>query len=707
MRQRFSIKRKFKITILIVFAFVAIFSMVFSYYSTSNGPLQMMNHVGNTLTSAGQGSSVVGNEALYQMVFEENGLPLHSLLGTYGTEWSVKVINNATGSSMVEYSSNTTISFWVPNGTYRYYVQNFTLYGYRVVPESGIINMIGKNYLSLITFNFDYYTLLFKEKNLPSSGSVNTEWYVKVSNSTGFSLTQYSQNSTVSFVLPAGTYSYNLGDITDFSTTNESGTVDLTSSQTVYENFTNSIPASSSTSGYIVFEEKGLPYNTTWSVILTNQSKGSSGTTYSTSYRDLIIHVYGSETFYSVEIDGQYFANPDNGVLTVDSNVVVQNISFESQYHYVNVSESGLPSGMKWSIALRNSYDISTVSSGNGSISFFVPNGTYEYRVINDVGFHPQNNIGVIYVNGTNFSNLTISFVDSYYSVSFNETNLPLSLLPAGTEWSVSALFISSAYYNSSSSSNIGFSLPNGTYEFTVYTVDHYIPTPSKGIILVNGSSVLITVSFTIYKYPVSFASSGLPFGDQWFINITSSTGAAYSINGTATTLSISLVNGTYSYNVQSENKTSTPVVSSGIFTVNGNVVNESVSFVRVYYTVTIHESGLPVTNGTTERWEILVDGSYYNMTNQNLTLQFTNGTYSYTVFNTASYNTTTPSGTFTVHGSSMVVNVKYAPVQHITKVSPHKPVTVPISGVILYILIGIGAVGLIVLFAVYTKGRR
>lgn len=697
---------KLSSVLLALLIFLAVVTLVFSYFSIGSGSLSQVKGLNDMEGNVGA-SSVSGHEQLYQMVFQETGLPAHSLNGTYGTEWGVKIVNNATGCSLTEYSFNSTVYFWVTNGTYRYYVLNITLYGYSVVPSSGYIKMIGKNYLSLVAFRYDYNTLLFKEKNLPTVDSINTEWYVRVTNSTGASLTQYSQNTTISFSLPAGSYSYSVGSITDFSASNATGSVTLTSCKIINESFTSAIPATSSTSAYIVFEEKGLPYNTTWAVILTNSSNTPSASIKSTSYRDLIVPVSGTEVFYSVEIVGQYFATPDNGVIPVSSGVTVQNITFLPEYHYVNISESGLPSGMKWSVALRNSYGISLFSSGAGTLSLYVPNGTYEYRVIDDGAYHPQNSIGIIYVNGTNFSNLTISFVDTNYSISFSEINLPLSSLPVGTEWSISLLFINSVYFNESPTGSIGFNLPNGTYKFTVYVVDHYIPTPSTGTIYVNGSSVSVSVSFTIYKFPVTFQSTGLPYGDTWYVNITSASGTKYYVNGTAASLSISLVNGTYSYDVQSLNKTSSPTVYSGLFTVNGSPVSLSVSFQKVYYTVLIQETGLPVTNRTTEKWEILVDGSYYNLTTQNLTLQLTNGTYDYTVFNVANFNTTTPTGTFTVHGTSLVVSVKYAPVQIITHVPPPKKVTIAISGVILYILIGIGAVGLIVLFAVYTKGRR
>ena len=137
------------------------------------------------------------------------------------------------------------------------------------------------------------------------------------------------------------------------------------------------------------------------------------------------------------------------------------------------------------------------VQSGN---SFFIVNATVfnlstELKAGNGpVGetYDPLSNsiyVANFWSGSITIMNLTkIVPVIMSYLVFFNESGLP-----SGTSWSITLNGTS----ESSTSSTITFSLPNGTYSYTVSSVSGYSVSSSSGSISVNGASVSKTVSFT------------------------------------------------------------------------------------------------------------------------------------------------------------------------------------------------------------------
>jgi len=72
-------------------------------------------------------------------------------------------------------------------------------------------------------------------------------------------------------------------------------------------------------------------------------------------------------------------------------------------------------------------------------------------------------------------------------SVIFKETGLP-----ANTTWNVT---FNGSTKNSNSSAII-FISPNGSYNFTVGILNNYVPDPSCGNLIVNGSNVVVNITF-------------------------------------------------------------------------------------------------------------------------------------------------------------------------------------------------------------------
>ncbi|MHB8360659.1 MAG: hypothetical protein ACYDDC_02520, partial [Thermoplasmataceae archaeon] len=103
--------------------------------------------------------------------------------------------------------------------------------------------------------------------------------------------------------------------------------------------------------------------------------------------------------------------------------------------------------------------------------------------------------------------------------------------------------------------------------------VSGYTSSPSSGSVTVNGASSGVSIAFTQDKYPVTFTESGLASGTSWSVTFNGQT-----TTSTSTTISFSVVDGTYSYTIGAvSGYTSSP--SSGSVTVNGASQGVSIAF--------------------------------------------------------------------------------------------------------------------------------
>ena len=197
------------------------------------------------------------------------------------------------------------------------------------------------------------------------------------------------------------------------------------------------------------------------------------------------------------------------------------------------------------------------------------------------------------------------------------------------------------------------------------------LTTFGQGIGVGSGGAIIITTTkwmdlrtyvssmptYTIqlrHTYTVTFTESGLPSGTKWFANITGQP----SENSTTSTIAYSLYNGTYDYTISSISNEYGPSPSSSSFTVNGANITITVTFVK-FYSVTFTESGLP----SSAKWYANVTAqASKNSTTSTIAYSLIKGTYSYTVqyWNT-SYFVNPSSGTFTINGANVQVNVTFS----------------------------------------------
>ncbi|QRF76155.1 hypothetical protein Thermo_01672 [Thermoplasmatales archaeon] len=240
-------------------------------------------------------------------------------------------------------------------------------------------------------------------------------------------------------------------------------------------------------------------------------------------------------------------------------------------------------------------------------------------------------------------------------TVTFTESDLP-----SGTEW---YLNLSNGQSFSSATSTISFNETNGTYPYTIATINKEYSAPGSSF-TVNGAPVSKSVKFLKVTYSVTFTESGLPSGTLWYVNVTSSTGVFHE-NSTSATISFNLVNGTYTFTNETSSKIYRPLSSSGSFTVDGGSLSlHTVTFTEVIYKVTFTESDPP--SGIT--WYVNLtsfNGTSTNsgpITGSTYSVNLPNSTYSFTMATSdKEYSPSPSSGSFTVNGASVSQSVIFS----------------------------------------------
>jgi hypothetical protein len=296
------------------------------------------------------------------------------------------------------------------------------------------------------------------------------------------------------------------------------------------------------TAAVVGFTEKGLPPGMGWWINVTRGSSAfSDGTTLSFGS--------GEGSFsYSVAASDKTYSAP-GGSFRVSGMAVSETVTFSRVTSPVTFSETGLATGTNWSVTLGGI----TLASMKSTIAFVEPNGTYAYVIGVVPGWKTDSHVGSILVRGGPVP-MTISWRRAIYTVVFAESGLP-----AATEWWVNVTGNAST---ASDSTTLSFSEPNGTYSYSVSTVDKTYSSQSVGgnLFWVNGTTVAQAVAFSRVTYLVTFTETGLPTGTNWSVTFGGVSGS-----GKGNLSFQDVPNGTYVFAVgslvgYSANRTSGPV---------------------------------------------------------------------------------------------------------------------------------------------------
>ncbi len=226
----------------------------------------------------------------------------------------------------------------------------------------------------------------------------------------------------------------------------------------------------------VTFLETGLPNGTSWFVAVE-------GATYTSLSPVIELSETNGAHAFTAGSAGDYSATPSSGTITVSGGPVNRTISFLPTDHAITFTESGLPVGTNWSVAVNGLPHFST----SPTIAFLKPSGTYGYTVREFPGYTASPAVGSLSVDGAS-TNQTIVFAVTTYTLAFTETGLP-----AGTTWAVTLGGVTL----SSTSDTISFARANGSYEFTIAPVSGLSVDPSSGTVTVSGEPSGRTVAFT------------------------------------------------------------------------------------------------------------------------------------------------------------------------------------------------------------------
>ncbi len=571
--------------------------------------------IGNvTVAGTSQAVAITFTPFPFAVTFTESGLP-------GATNWAVNL-------SGTRYASSTSVIVVNEgNGTYPYVVEPQA--GFTVVPAGGNVTVNDAPASVPVAFSPILYAVVFSETGLNAS----TNWSVNLSGTVSVSNT-----TNLTFEEPNGTYAYSVGAVSGFHALPTSGPLTVSGAAvTTAINFTANTPGDYPLS----FNETGLAPGTSWTVRLISLHGSYSN---NTSTGPTIVFLKALDTIENFTIDPVpgYNATPAFG-----NNIKIRGptyvpILFTPILYWVNFTETGLPGGTNWSVELGATLHSSTTTR----ISFEEANGTWAYAVDPTPGFRASPLNGSVDVVG---ASVAVAITESAvtYPVTWTETGLPYA-----THWSVTI----AGTPVSGNGTQLAHSESNGTYPFELGAVPGFVAIPTSGNVTVDGNPVAVSVAFSAFDYPVTFAESGLPSGTGWSVTL-----AAHTENGTGATLGFEQPNGTYSYRIPTV-PGFTVAPSSGNLTVAGAGVRVPLTYSPLppgMYAVTFTETGLP--SGLS--WSVNLSGTVTRSTTDQVVFDETNGSYTYSVGPLAAYLASPSSGSVTVAGSDQGLSIAFSAV--------------------------------------------
>jgi hypothetical protein len=254
------------------------------------------------------------------------------------------------------------------------------------------------------------YSVNFTEIGLP----VGVTWYVNLSNNQRMSSnTTYIETSLVN-----GSYSFFIGSSISsysanggvFSVYGESKAINITFFR-VYS---------------VIFTEvgvrlKGTTLGWAWTV---NLSRGPQGLTFGLDIQFRLPN--GTYEYKATSTNRSYYPEQPTGNFTVKGTPLSRNIVFNLVAYKVFFNEVGLPTGTTWCLSFN---DTKSNISGT-SLTFVMPNGTYNYSISTSSNYSSACSSGQVTVNGSNlYKNITFSREvlqrDATLSVIIEELILP------------------------------------------------------------------------------------------------------------------------------------------------------------------------------------------------------------------------------------------------------------------------------------------
>ena len=367
----------------------------------------------------------------------------------------------------------------------------------------------------------------------------------------------------------------------------------------------------------------------------------------------VVLHLpNGNYTFQVQTSVLEIFVSPSAGNLTVNGTAVHIAVQFVPMY-FTSIGATNLPTDVIWGVDFGGS--IGTIYAvGTEYIQVYLLNGTYTVRYATpSPQFTPNAPTPALGVNLTftvNGSGLTVlAAFHELFVATFSEMGLPFfdtwtvnltgnlsSTVPAGT--------------------NATFSLPNGTYTYTVSTLDtDFQPGTATGTLTVAGANQVVSVSFhAVVTFVVNFNETGLPANTQWVVQLN---GTLHTSTGPTISFTVPYP-GFYGYAVSGLNHTLSPTPSAGTVFARTATTNVSITFAvpipmfQVYFTASGIFPGTP--------WNVTFNGHLTNATGTTVGYTVTVGLYNYSIGAPAGFTVTPSSGTVNVTTQSISISLRF-----------------------------------------------
>lgn len=294
----------------------------------------------------------------YNVSFVETGL-------NTSQSWSVEV------GGTYHPSAGAYVNFSLINGSYNFKVP---VVGHNVSdPVAGNFTIQGAN----LSINLQFkrgYTVNFSQSALPSGEG----WSIRVWN-----YTEASLNRSMVLYFPNGTYDYTAtpsdpnyyGSSGNFTVNGTSQSVNLSFRRGIFN---------------VTFIEEGLPPLQKWSVTTGNNTTESRSS-------NLTFTLLGGEYSFTVHPSGKYVANRTLITLNTDGTNKTVYLNFSYGY-FITFKETGVPSGVPWTVLIAD-YNI---TSTNSSITVELQNGSYSYLASYTYGSIGQKLNSTVNVTGSN-----------------------------------------------------------------------------------------------------------------------------------------------------------------------------------------------------------------------------------------------------------------------------------------------------------------
>jgi hypothetical protein len=235
----------------------------------------------------------------------------------------------------------------------------------------------------------------------------------------------------------------------------------------------------------------------------------------------------------------------------------------------VTFTESGLPSSSPWLVQIDGASD----SSAGSSVETELSNGSYPFIVVAPSGYSATPSSGTVLVQGGSVA-VPVLFSPSSASPTDYRVQFTSRGAASNADWAVQ---IADLFANGTGT--LSFSLPNGSYGFSVTPPAGYVATPSSGSVSIAGSNVSVPIIFGsigLGNYSVTFRQSGLGSGIPWWVSLNDSDPVNLTSQGP--TIVLQLPNGSYRYSVGAQSGY-IPEHAAGQFSVVGAASSIVVTF--------------------------------------------------------------------------------------------------------------------------------